>query len=234
MSSPQTTRDETDPRSRGRGCDPLARPLSRHDPREPGRRRPRVAAGREAGARRARQGRGHVPGRRGAAAARVLVDAARRPAPLAARRRRQRACCSRSTARTRAGSGPIPRCSHSAPLVVNVDHHHDNSRFGAVNLVVADASSTGEIVRDLLRRARRRADARDRGGALHRARHRHGTLPVHEHDAEGAAPRRGARRGRRGRAQDLPGRLRERPVREAEAARPRARAGARSTRAAGS
>jgi phosphoesterase RecJ-like protein len=38
----------------------------------------------------------------------------------------------------------------SAPLVINVDHHHDNSRFGAVNLVVADASSTGEIVRDLL------------------------------------------------------------------------------------
>jgi phosphoesterase RecJ-like protein len=37
-----------------------------------------------------------------------------------------------------------------APLVVDVDHHHDNSRFGAVNLVVADASSTAEIVRDLL------------------------------------------------------------------------------------
>ena len=39
----------------------------------------------------------------------------------------------------------------TAPLVVNVDHHHDNSRFGNVNLVVADASSTGEIVRDLMR-----------------------------------------------------------------------------------
>jgi phosphoesterase RecJ-like protein len=37
-----------------------------------------------------------------------------------------------------------------APVVVNVDHHHDNSRFGDVNLVVADASSTGEIVRDLV------------------------------------------------------------------------------------
>jgi phosphoesterase RecJ-like protein len=35
------------------------------------------------------------------------------------------------------------------PLVLNVDHHHDNSRFGAVNLVVPEASSTGEIVRDL-------------------------------------------------------------------------------------
>jgi phosphoesterase RecJ-like protein len=39
----------------------------------------------------------------------------------------------------------------SAPLVIDVDHHHDNTRYGMVNLVVADASSTGEIVRDLLR-----------------------------------------------------------------------------------
>ncbi len=47
--------------------------------------------------------------------------------------------------------GPDPEVLASAPLVVNVDHHHDNSRFGGVNAVVADASSTGEIVRDLLR-----------------------------------------------------------------------------------
>ncbi len=45
--------------------------------------------------------------------------------------------------------GPDPEVLASAPLVVNVDHHHDNSRFGGINLVVADASSTGEIVRDL-------------------------------------------------------------------------------------
>jgi bifunctional oligoribonuclease and PAP phosphatase NrnA len=37
-----------------------------------------------------------------------------------------------------------------APLVLNVDHHHDNTRFGDVNLIVADASSTGEVLRDLL------------------------------------------------------------------------------------
>jgi phosphoesterase RecJ-like protein len=37
------------------------------------------------------------------------------------------------------------------PLSINVDHHHDNSRFATINYVVADASSTGEIVRDLLR-----------------------------------------------------------------------------------
>ena len=38
----------------------------------------------------------------------------------------------------------------AARLVLNVDHHHDNTRFGDVNLIVADASSTGEILRDLL------------------------------------------------------------------------------------
>src|SRR5919204_180886 len=38
----------------------------------------------------------------------------------------------------------------AAPLVIDVDHHHDNSRFGRLNLIVPDASSTGEIVRDLL------------------------------------------------------------------------------------
>ena len=37
-----------------------------------------------------------------------------------------------------------------AKVVVDVDHHHDNSRFGSSNLIVADASSTAEIVRDLL------------------------------------------------------------------------------------
>ncbi len=37
------------------------------------------------------------------------------------------------------------------PISVNVDHHHDNTRFAAVNVVVPDASSTGEIVYDLLR-----------------------------------------------------------------------------------
>jgi bifunctional oligoribonuclease and PAP phosphatase NrnA len=34
--------------------------------------------------------------------------------------------------------------------VLDVDHHHDNTRFGRINLIVSDASSTGEIVRDLV------------------------------------------------------------------------------------
>jgi bifunctional oligoribonuclease and PAP phosphatase NrnA len=46
--------------------------------------------------------------------------------------------------------GPESTLVDGAKLVVNVDHHHDNSAFGGVNLIVADASSTAEIVRDIL------------------------------------------------------------------------------------
>src|SRR5579884_1566122 len=38
-----------------------------------------------------------------------------------------------------------------AKSVVDIDHHHDNTRFGDVNLIVADASSTGEVLRDVFR-----------------------------------------------------------------------------------
>jgi bifunctional oligoribonuclease and PAP phosphatase NrnA len=40
---------------------------------------------------------------------------------------------------------PIER----AKRVLDIDHHHDNTRFGSLNLIVADASSTGEVLRDL-------------------------------------------------------------------------------------
>ena len=36
-------------------------------------------------------------------------------------------------------------------VVLNIDHHHDNTRFGTVDHVVADASCTAEIVWDLMR-----------------------------------------------------------------------------------
>jgi bifunctional oligoribonuclease and PAP phosphatase NrnA len=42
-----------------------------------------------------------------------------------------------------------PAVLEAAQLAIDVDHHHDNTRYGRVNLVVPDASSTGEIVRDL-------------------------------------------------------------------------------------
>ncbi len=35
--------------------------------------------------------------------------------------------------------------------ILNIDHHHDNTRFGTVNLVVSEASCTAEIVWDLMR-----------------------------------------------------------------------------------
>jgi phosphoesterase RecJ-like protein len=47
--------------------------------------------------------------------------------------------------------GPDPMLLEQAPLVVNIDHHHDNTRFGDIDLVVPDASSTSEVLRDLLR-----------------------------------------------------------------------------------
>jgi bifunctional oligoribonuclease and PAP phosphatase NrnA len=34
--------------------------------------------------------------------------------------------------------------------IVNIDHHHDNTRFGTVNYVMPDASCTAEIVWDLM------------------------------------------------------------------------------------
>jgi phosphoesterase RecJ-like protein len=47
--------------------------------------------------------------------------------------------------------GPDDQAVPRAKLVLDIDHHHDNSLFGDVNLIVADASSTAEIIRDLLR-----------------------------------------------------------------------------------
>ena len=38
---------------------------------------------------------------------------------------------------------------HLAPFTLNIDHHHDNSRFGDVDLVDAEASSTSELLRDV-------------------------------------------------------------------------------------
>lgn len=51
-------------------------------------------------------------------------------------------------------------------LLVNVDHHHDNARYGDLNLVDASASSTAEMVLDLLDRAGIPLD-RDIAEALH-------------------------------------------------------------------
>ena len=38
----------------------------------------------------------------------------------------------------------------NARTILNIDHHHDNTRFGTVDHVVADASCTAEVIWDLL------------------------------------------------------------------------------------
>jgi phosphoesterase RecJ-like protein len=45
--------------------------------------------------------------------------------------------------------GPDETLLERSPLVIDIDHHHDNSRFGDVNVIVPSASSTGEVLRDL-------------------------------------------------------------------------------------
>jgi phosphoesterase RecJ-like protein len=45
--------------------------------------------------------------------------------------------------------GPDPEPLVGASFVLDIDHHHDNSRFGTLNLIVPNASSTGEVLRDL-------------------------------------------------------------------------------------
>jgi bifunctional oligoribonuclease and PAP phosphatase NrnA len=41
---------------------------------------------------------------------------------------------------------PVDFLKQDGLHVLNIDHHHDNTRFGTVNLVVGDASCTAEIV----------------------------------------------------------------------------------------
>ena len=100
---------------------------------------------------RARQGRRHVP-----------LRAPGRCRPSTGSSTSRRCCatcpptsrtgfCSLSTVRTSVASPKAPRRSARARFVIDVDHHHDNSRFGDVNLVVPDASSTAEVIRDILR-----------------------------------------------------------------------------------
>jgi phosphoesterase RecJ-like protein len=46
--------------------------------------------------------------------------------------------------------GPDPTLLARVPLTVNIDHHHDNSRFAKINLIAPHASSTAEVFRDVL------------------------------------------------------------------------------------
>ena len=44
---------------------------------------------------------------------------------------------------------PVDFLKHDGSHIINIDHHHDNTLFGTVNLVVPNASCTAEIVFDL-------------------------------------------------------------------------------------
>jgi phosphoesterase RecJ-like protein len=46
---------------------------------------------------------------------------------------------------------PIDVPQNDDTRILNIDHHHDNTRFGTVNLVVGRASSTAEIVYSLMK-----------------------------------------------------------------------------------
>jgi bifunctional oligoribonuclease and PAP phosphatase NrnA len=45
---------------------------------------------------------------------------------------------------------PAEALQRPGARILNIDHHHDNTRFGTVNLVVPEASCTAEIIWDLL------------------------------------------------------------------------------------
>lgn len=45
---------------------------------------------------------------------------------------------------------PAEALQRAGMHILNIDHHHDNTHFGTVNLVVPDASCTAEIVWDLM------------------------------------------------------------------------------------
>jgi bifunctional oligoribonuclease and PAP phosphatase NrnA len=45
---------------------------------------------------------------------------------------------------------PAEAFRHPGAHIVNIDHHHDNTRFGTVNYVLPEASCTAEIVWDLM------------------------------------------------------------------------------------
>ena len=45
---------------------------------------------------------------------------------------------------------PAPEFQREGALIIDIDHHHDNTHFGTVNWVVPEASCTAELVWDLM------------------------------------------------------------------------------------
>ena len=68
--------------------------------------------------------------------------------------------------------------------ILNIDHHHDNTRFGTVNLVDSAASCTAEIVWRLSKELGAELTPGDRRRDVRRPGHRHRPLLLREHLAE--------------------------------------------------
>src|SRR6185369_4492721 len=75
----------------------------------------------------------------------MALDAVRRDLPADAAERTLVAVDCANESRL----GPDPEILLQAGFVLNIDHHHDNTRFGNVNVIAANASSTGEVLADL-------------------------------------------------------------------------------------
>ena len=145
------------------------RPLPRHDAREPGRRRARVAPGDAPRAAPARQGQRHVPRRRPrrspASTGSCALDELRRELP--GRRGRARRCVAVDCA-NESRLGPDPEVLHGAPFVAQhrppPRQHALRGRQPRRRRRVVDRRGAARRVR----RARGRDHAGDRGAALHR------------------------------------------------------------------
>ena len=114
-------------------------------------------------------------------------------------------------------------CCSDGRHLLNIDHHHDNTRFGTLDHVVPGASCTAEIVWDLMHGLGVRPTPAVARGAVCRADHRHGALHVREHRSARARDGRRADRRGRGRAGRVQAAVRGDAGGEARAARAGAR-----------
>ncbi len=99
---------------------------------------------------------------------------------------------------------PVDFLKHEGTHILNIDHHHDNTRFGTANLVVPDASCTAEIVYDLARELGAADHPGDRRRHVRRPGHRHRPVHVPEHHPRGAPHGRRPDRGRGGHPRRVP------------------------------
>ena len=156
----------------GRRRSSARREVPPHDAREPRRRRARVAARDARDPRAARQGLRDVHVGRGVPAAvrvpQLPLDGLHEPPPDDLDERTIVFLDCGNIDRM-----PVDFLQRDDAHIVNIDHHHDNTRFGTANLVVGDASCTAEIVWRLAKELGVEITPEIAERALRRARHRH-------------------------------------------------------------